>query len=82
MGFAVPMEFLGSRWVNVVQQDKQEVFAGLTSALFKILLISVVILGCALAFSAVFSRGVSRPIQQLTQAVNKVVDGALDTKVP
>jgi len=82
MGFAVPLEFLGSRWVTVVQQDKRELFAGLTSALVKIFLISVAILGCALTISAFFSRGVSRPLQHLTRAVNKVVDGALDTKVP
>ena len=82
MGFAVPMEFLGSRWVTVVQQDKRELFAGLNSALIKISLISVAILGCALAFSAFFSRGFSRPLQHLTEAVNRIVEGALHTEVP
>ncbi len=82
MGFAVPVEFLGKRWAVVVQQDKRELFAGLISALVKIMLISTAILSCALAFSAFFSRGVARPLQRLTQAVNKVVDGALDTKIP
>lgn len=82
IGFAVPLDFLGTRWVTVVQQDKQELFAGLNSALNKILIMSVTILGGALVFSASFSRSFSRPLQHLTQAVDKIVDGALDTAVP
>ncbi len=82
MGYMVPLEFLGSRWVTVVQQDTSELFAGLTRALVKIVVLSVVIFCGALAVSVFFSRGISRPVQRLTHAVNKVVDGTLDTHVP
>lgn len=82
MGYAAPIEFLGTQWVAVVQQDEQELFGGLWAALYRALAISAVILAGAVALSVFFSRSISRPLLALTRAVTTVAEGATDTVVP
>lgn len=82
MGFAAPIEFLGTEWVAVVQQADKELFAGLWGALYRALAISAAILFGAVALSIFFSRSISRPVMELTHAVNSVAEGRTDTVVP
>ena len=82
MGFAVPVEVMGTKWVAVVQENQKAVFVGLWSSLYRALAISAVILGGAITLSAYFSRGISRPMRELTEAVKSVAEGVTDTTVP
>ncbi|MFK7764036.1 MAG: methyl-accepting chemotaxis protein [Roseobacter sp.] len=82
MGFAASIEFLGTRWVSVVQEDKSELFGGLKTALIKSLFIALAILAGVSVVSTFFSRTISRPVQDLTEAVKSVASGSIDTNVP
>ncbi|MEP0962143.1 MAG: methyl-accepting chemotaxis protein [Roseobacter sp.] len=82
MGFVAPLEFLGTNWVTIVQQDESELFAGLWSALIRALLLAGVVLGAVMVATYYFSRSISKPVQQLTKAVNDVAEGQLDATVP
>lgn len=82
VGFAVPIDFLGAQWIQIVQQEKSELFGGLRAALLKALLIAGVVLAGALLLSVYFSRSIAKPVQNLTTAVNKVAEGAINTDVP
>lgn len=82
IGYAVPLTFLGTDWVAVVQQDTKEVFAGLWSALFRALLLAMAVLGGVLVASIYFSRSISHPLRKLTTAVTEVAEGQTDSEVP
>lgn len=82
MGFAGPVEFLGTTWVAVVQQDRSELFAGLWTALTRALVLAAAVLGGVSLVSVYFSRSISRPVEKLTKAVNDVAEGQLETVVP
>ncbi|MFK7745515.1 MAG: methyl-accepting chemotaxis protein [Roseobacter sp.] len=82
MGYARPIEFLGTKWVTVVQQDTSELFSSLRTSILQALAISFCILLGVLGFSIAFSRSIARPIQNLTGAVTHVADGSLETEVP
>lgn len=82
VGFYTPIEFLGTKWFAIVQQDKSELFAGLNWALTRVVGLSLVIFAGVVAISIFFSRGVTRPIKSLTDAVSSVAEGNYDTSVP
>ncbi|ABG31756.1 methyl-accepting chemotaxis protein [Roseobacter denitrificans] len=82
MGYMIPVEFLGTRWATVVQQDTKELFAGLYAAKLRALVLASVILLGVLIIAIHFSRSIAQPIQRLTKAVKEVAEGALDTVVP
>ncbi|MFK7879686.1 methyl-accepting chemotaxis protein [Roseobacter sp.] len=82
MGFYVPLEFNGTRWVAIVQQNVDEVFMGLRKALLEDALISAAIFVGVLAISIFFSRSITQPVQRLTNSVNQVANGELATDVP
>ncbi|MEM1075007.1 MAG: methyl-accepting chemotaxis protein [Pseudomonadota bacterium] len=82
MGFAVPLSFLGTEWVVVVQKDKAELYSGLWSVLQLAALISGAVLTLALTCAVLFSRSISMPLQRLTQAVTAVAEGQIDADVP
>lgn len=82
LAFYTPIEFHGTTWVAIIQQDRDELFAGLPWAMKRALGIAVAVLLTVLAISVFFSRTVSRPIQRLTGAVGQVADGVFDIEVP
>ena len=82
IGFAIPFDFLGTRWTAVVQQDKSELFAGLYAVKIRALIFASVISIGVLVIAIYFSRSISQPVQRLTKAVKEVAEGALDTVVP
>lgn len=82
MGFAAPIEFLGTQWATVVQQDNAELFGGMRTALYQALAIAIAILAGVSVVSTYFSRSVSRPVQDLTEAVKSVASGSISTVVP
>ncbi|WVX48508.1 hypothetical protein ROLI_015890 [Roseobacter fucihabitans] len=82
LGYQIPLEFLGARWVYVLHQDNAELFAGLQRALKIAIIVSVAIFAIALFISILLSRSITRPLQTLTNAVNEVANGATEAQVP
>jgi methyl-accepting chemotaxis protein len=82
IGYQVPVDFLGTRWVVVVQQDRSELFNGLKSILWNSALVAALVLAVVTMISVFFSRTISRPVQSLTDSVAKVAGGQLDTVIP
>ncbi|WP_299505057.1 methyl-accepting chemotaxis protein [uncultured Roseobacter sp.] len=82
MTFYTPIEYLGITWVAVVQQDIDELFAGLPWALKWAGGIALATLLTVLTISVFFSRSISRPVQNLTGAIRQVAEGTFDIDVP
>lgn len=82
IGYVTPIDFLGTRWVLMVQEDSADVFEGARRSIRSTLVISGVIFLAVLVLSLLLARSFSRPISQLTEAVNAVADGDLTTDVP
>ncbi|WP_299405738.1 methyl-accepting chemotaxis protein [uncultured Roseobacter sp.] len=82
MGYYAPIEFNGTRWVSVVQQDTAELFSDMNWFLKLAALMAAVIFLVVLVISIFFSRSISKPVQKLTACVNEVANGNLSTNVP
>ncbi|WP_299733072.1 methyl-accepting chemotaxis protein [uncultured Tateyamaria sp.] len=80
--FYAPIEFLGTTWVAIVQQDRAELFAGLPWALKWAVGIAVATFMAVLTISVFFSRTISRPVQKLTVAIRRVAGGTYETEIP
>lgn len=77
-----PVNVGALNWVVFVQQDQSEIFSGLHKALIRDFAIAAGVFGLVFVISVLFSRGIARPFQRLTAAVNSVSQGALQTEVP
>lgn len=77
-----PFNAKGLKWVIFVEQDEDEIFAGLASAQLSSVLVGLTVLGVALIASLLLSRGIARPIQSLTEAVRSVAENHLQTDIP
>ena len=77
-----PITFGGLNWVMIAQQNQDEIFQDLHAAWLREFLMAVGICIMVIFVSVWFSRGIARPFQRLTEAVNKVAEGALKTEVP
>ncbi|KIN63488.1 putative methyl-accepting chemotaxis protein [Sulfitobacter noctilucicola] len=82
MGFRAPVEGLDLQWSAIVQQDKSVLMAGRTWAVLLSGVVSLIILASALFIALLFSKAVTRPIQNLTTTVKAVAGGHLDDAVP
>ncbi len=82
IGYKVPFQLYGLNWLVFVQQDRSELLAGTTWALTRAIAISAAIFAAAFATSILFARGVSKPLQRLTETVTKVAEGSLNETVP
>lgn len=82
LGFYVPIDFNGTHWAMIVQQDTNELFAGLKKALIVAASVSGVIFLAAIAISLYVSRGITRPLQALAGAVNQVAQGENSEMIP
>lgn len=77
----VPLEFRGINWVVLIEQDESVIFLGLGKALASNLWSGLLVFAGAILVSIFFSRGISRPFQRLTDAVNHVANGDLDDQI-
>lgn len=82
MTYYTPIEFLGTTWVSIIQQEKSELFAGLPWALKRAGAIAAAVLLCVLVTSIFFSRTITRPIQRLTRSVGQVANGDYEIDIP
>ena len=78
----VPVSFGPLTWVVFLQQDTDEILQEMNAALLRGFAISAVIFAIVFLISVFFSRGIARPVQRLTSAVNQVSKGELQTEVP
>lgn len=82
MGYYVPIEFNGTKWVAIVEESINELFAGMYHALKVSVLTSVSIFAGALVVSVFFSRSITQPIKRLSGSVAKVANGDITDPVP
>lgn len=82
MSYVTPLNYRGLEWRIVVEEQINELLAGVNWALWRALLISLTIFAGALVVSIFFARTIGRPVQRLTETVTKVADGNLDQEVP
>ena len=82
MGYYMPIDFLGTRWVLLIQEDKAAVFAGSRESLRASALIAATIFLAVIFISFFIARRFSTPITDLTKAVSQVAEGELETEIP
>jgi len=69
-------------WVLVVEQDEEEALAGV-SELQNLMVIIQVIIGILVVVIAFFTaRSISKPLKTITEIINKISKGNLDTRIP
>lgn len=77
-----PISHSGLHWVMIVEQETAEIFEGLRSTILSQLMFAVSIFAIVALGSMHFSRGITRPIQSLADAVNRVAQGHLEHNIP
>lgn len=77
-----PVDFLGTRWAMIVQEDRSELFDGITWAFNRAIVIALLVLLAIVTLSIFISRRMAMPVQRLTLAVRQIADGALHTELP
>ncbi|WP_436399515.1 methyl-accepting chemotaxis protein [Roseobacter sp. S98] len=82
VGYYAGFDFHGIKWVSIVQQDYDELYAAAYRTMYLGAAFAVAIFAASLVVSVFFSRTISRPLQRLTGSVSSVSEGALDTEVP
>ena len=82
IGYSLPIDFLGTRWALLVQEDSADVFAGSRESLRATILISAAISVAVIIGSLFLARRFSAPITALTEAVSGVASGELETTIP
>ncbi|MEP0563991.1 MAG: methyl-accepting chemotaxis protein, partial [Paracoccaceae bacterium] len=82
IGYSLPIDFLGTRWALLVQEDSADVFAGARESLRSTIMISAAIFLAVILGSFILARRFSTPIAALSEAVNSVASGKLQTEIP
>ena len=78
---AIPVEFNGAKWAMVTTISEDEAFAPITEMRNLMLGVAAVLLLAAAAIGFVFSRSITRPISKLTDTMDKLAQGQLETEV-
>ena len=81
MGAYQYIDFLGTRWASIIQVETDDILSGVQQALVNVVLIALAIFAGALAISIFFSRGISRPVVQVTESLSKVSDGEFEFEI-
>jgi len=78
---ATPVEFNGAKWAMVTTISEEEAFAPITEMRNMMLGIAAVLLAAVAAIGFLFSRTITRPISKLTDTMDKLAQGQLETEV-
>lgn len=81
MGFFAPVAFHGVSWVMVVQEKESFLFAPVRESTTLQVLVGLGATIAALGAAIVFSRGISLPLQRVTEAVGRVAARDYGTEV-
>lgn len=77
-----PIDFLGTRWAVMAEIDQEEIMQPVY-AMIKLAIIEVLVLGLLISIAGFFvGRSISRPISNMTEAMNKISYGDYDVDVP
>lgn len=82
IGNYVSVSFLGTPWIIMVEQDQDELFAQVETSRNQQILIGLVAFGVTLVVAWLIARGLSRPLQGVNRAVEKIALKDFDTVVP
>ncbi len=82
LGYFSPIRFHGVNWVMIVQQESDELFARVNDTGIAQALAGLVAVTIAILVSVLFSRGLSRPLGQVTSVVERVAAKEYDITVP
>ncbi len=76
------VDFLGTRWAIMAEIDEDEIMEPVY-AMIKLAIIEIIILGLLISIAGYFvGRSISRPISDMTEAMNKLSHGDYDIDVP
>ena len=78
---AMPVEFNGAKWAMVTTMSEDEAFAPITDMRNMMLGIAAVLLLAVAAIGFLFSRTITKPISRLTDTMDKLAQGQLETEV-
>jgi methyl-accepting chemotaxis protein len=78
---AIPIEFNGAKWAMVTTISQEEAFAPITEMRNMMLGIAAALLGLVAAGGLLFSRTITKPISRLTQTMESLAEGQLETEV-
>lgn len=81
MGYFKPLDFLGLKWVVIVQLDTADILSGVQWAMLRAIAISVAVFAVVLAISVYFARSISGPVIRLSKTVKNVSEGDLEAQV-
>lgn len=81
-GYHLPIDFLGTRWALLIQEDKDAVFAGSLASLKATAIIAAIIFLVVTVLSILLAKRFSAPIKSLSDAVNGLASGDLTTEIP
>lgn len=79
---ATPVEFEGTVWHAVTQQNRDEILAPIRDLRSKIMWTSGALLIALSAIGAVLARMITSPITKIAKTTEKIADGQLSTDVP
>jgi methyl-accepting chemotaxis protein len=82
IGYAEPVSFLGAHYVAVVQISTRDLVAGLNRAAILQQILGLIILAIAIGIGIIISRSITRPMGDLTTAVNQIAGGNHHIPVP
>ena len=78
----VPVQFLGTPWVIMVEQNHDELFAGVNVSRTQQMLIGLCAFGVTLLVGLLIARGLSLPLVGVNRAVEKIAAKDFEAKVP
>lgn len=82
IGAYTPLDFLGTRWAILAEQEVDEALASVTATRNALLINTAVVLGLVALFGILIGRGISRPIVAMTAAMRTIADGDNGVAVP
>lgn len=82
MGNYVSVSFLGTPWIIMVEQNRDELLAQVEVSRNQQVMIGLVAFGVTLVVAWVIARGLSRPLQGVNAAVEKIALKDFETVVP
>ena len=78
----VPVEFEGTQWFVVAQQNTDELYAPVANLQQRALIISLIVLAVLGVIGAFFARMISGPIASIAKTTDKIANGYFDTVIP
>lgn len=82
LGSYAPLENEGARWAVIAEIDKGEAFAAATQLAIRVGITGVVLLAFLALAAVLFARRLSRPVDGLREAVEKVAQGDETARAP